>query len=389
MSHSSEDSAIQLRDIGETLPEVPLQARRPSKKFTIFIFSVICLAEGLIIAVLIFQPNFFPLSSSPSSSSSSPLSPLAPLSLPLAVVDIHTSSASFSRLEFLHRKYFANSTLIQNGSIVVRAVVSQSATVKDDIVPISRVDCSDSHQDLPCRVDKSYEMFLKDFPNCGWLFRSEDDTFIDLEGFYRYVIRLNTQYRPEQHIVFRAHANPEKLKNWYVHGGGGWLSSRAFIDAHIQKNLSLTRLLPWARYHQQDTAESIVVRHLFIHPVLWDEYEIEGFACDNCKGVDVQRGNWAALTQCPDGIGVRIRDIWAMHTAGLQDNLIRLVDNKKNAPDDVLLFRDNMPQRGMICLKQPKSILWNADRRALAYMTIEDLPNSIIDYETLKDDNIN
>jgi hypothetical protein len=247
--------------------------------------------------------------------------------------------------------------------------------VKTKVIPVSQVDCPDSHEELPCRVDKSYQEFLKDFPNCNWLFRCEDDTFIDLSGLYHYVLRLNTQYNPEEHIVFRAHANPERLKNWYIHGGGGWLSSRAFVDVHAHKDLSLKVLLPWARYHQQDTAESIVVRHLFPHPVLWDEYGIQGFACDNCHEENVRQGKWKDLERCPAGNAVRISEIWAMHTAGLQ-------------AEDVLLYRDNLPQRGKICIKQPKSIVWNAGRRALGYVTIDDLPNPFIDYERLKDDNI-
>jgi hypothetical protein len=54
----------------------------------------------------------------------------------------------------------------------------------------------------------------------------------------------------------------------------------------------------------------------------------------------------------------------------------------------VLLVRENVQQMARICMRQPKNTVWDAARRALAYVTLEDLPNPLVDYGTLQNDNV-
>jgi hypothetical protein len=254
--------------------------------------------------------------------------------------------------------------------------------------PLSRVDCADAHDALPCRVDRSYAQFLGDFPECGWLFRADDDTWLNTTAMYRYLLMLGAVYRPREHIVIRAHANPERLRNWFLHGGSGWLASRAYVDAHVKLGLSMEKLLPWARYHQQDTAESIVVRHMFPHPALWDEMAFEGFACSNCGDAAVARRQWDRLPECPPGqLGIPVRELWAVHTASVQDAVIQMLTAAAAAPPSVLMIRMNVQQRSMVCKAHQKSIIWDSQRRPRTFLLLADLPDPLIDYKTLPDDN--
>jgi hypothetical protein len=308
--------------------------------------------------------------------------------LPLAVIDIHTSAASFDRVTTLRKNFFASDPFIANGTFHFRVVVSKFAQVPSWVWPISRVDCSDTHETLPCRVDQSYPNFLQDFPECGWHFRADDDTWLNTTRMYHYILMLLDTYDPRVHIVFRAHANPERLRNWYVHGGSGWLSSRAFIYAHVRLELSLTKLLPWARYHQQDTAQSIIVRHMYPHPVLWDEMGMEGFACTNCGTRPVVQGIWDELPECPPRQqGVRLTDLWAIHTASLQGDTMAMLNAAKAAPATVLLVRNNIDQRIFVCRAHPDSLIWNPRTRPLAFLVLGDLPKPLYDYALLPDDN--
>jgi hypothetical protein len=346
------------------------------------------LLETLIILFLLVRHPSTPQPPPPISNPIPEPSP-SPISLPLAVIDIHTSSATFNRAAFFHDTFYLNDSFIANGTFHFRVVVSKEATIKPDVWPVSRVSCPDAHEKLPCRVDASYPNFLADFPSASWLFRAEDDCFINTTLLYQYIMHLNSIYQPHEHIVFRAHANPERFVNWYIHGGSGWLMSRACVDLHVKLELSLEKLLPGARYHQQDTAESIIVRALFPHASLWDEMGFEGFACGNCDNWAFNGWKWESLNECPANVvAIRVSGLWAFHTASLQDRALQFVKRLSSAPEDIMMMRDNGAQRMVLCRKGPKTIVWNYTRRNLAFLTKDDVPQPLIDYKTLHNDNI-
>jgi hypothetical protein len=312
-----------------------------------------------------------------------------PLSLPLAVIDVHSSAATFNRVRLFHKLFFAGDPFIQNGTFVMRAILAKSATVDVSPYAISRVECSDAHQELPCRVDAAYRSFIAEYPNCRWHLRLDDDTFLNTSVFYHRLVQLNRIYNGMETMVFRAHANPEKMRRFYIHGGSGWLCSRAFLDMHVKLDLRLVSLLKWARYHQQDTAQSIIVRLVFHHPEMWDEMGMQGYACDQCQTSLIQRGQWDSLRKCPDNmVAVRVRDLWALHTASVQEGFLKFIQAIPHAPPDVMLMRDPGPQRSFPCRKGPKTIVWDPNRRNLAFVKMEDLPDPFINFATLPNDNL-
>jgi hypothetical protein len=270
----------------------------------------------------------------------------------------------------------------------MRAVVSKRANVQMNIVPVSRVDCGDGHEDLSCRADASYSNFLTDYPTCPWLFHIEDDTFLNTTVLYHHLLYLNTVFDPNETIVFRAHANREGGGRYYIHGGSGWLCSRAFVETHVRRELSMVKLLKWARYHQQDTAESIIVRAMFPQPELWDEMGISGYACTNCGDAAIRQHRWDALPVCPeDRIVVQIADLFAIHTASVQEPVIDFIRSIPFATKDVMLARDIGSQRQSICRRGSNTSVWNPKKRSLSFLTAKQVPNPLLDYEKLLDEN--
>jgi hypothetical protein len=389
-------------EFGIGLDDVPLEARH--RICSILPCAVLLIAvEGLTIIILMLVrlpsgPGFAKplpqvstlnsLSVSGPSPSTTPAIPALPLSLPFILIDVITSTAGFTCFEHQHKNFYANDPFIQNGTFALRVVISKQAQVTSNIAPIVQVDCGDGRDDLSCRVDASYANFLTAFPTSPWYFRALDDTFINTTVLYHHLLYLNTVYDPKEAIVFRAHANREGGGRYYIHGGSGWLCSRAFVDTHVRRELSMVKLLKWARYHQDDTAESIIVRAMFPQPELWDEMGISGYACANCGDAAIRQHQWDALPICPDDrTVVQVADLFAIHTATVQEPIIEFIRSIPFATKDVMLARDIDSQRQSICRRGLNTSVWNPKKRNLSFLTAKDVRNPLLDYEKLDDEN--
>jgi hypothetical protein len=393
MSNDLDTPAAQesLYGIGDEFPEVGLEAWPHRKVSRRILAWMTILAEGLVILALLsreIRPSLRDQNSSVLVNLALGTSPAgsAP-SLPLAVLDFHSSAETFKRINFFYNLYVRDDPFRRNGTFLFRVILANGSVVNSSL-PVAYVACSGAHNQLPCRVDASYPLFLSDFPECNWLFRGDDDTWINTTVLYRYLNMLNTQFEPREEIVIRAHANNEGRLNWYIHGGCGWLMSRAAVSVHLSLNLSLVRLLPWARYHQQDTAESIIVRKLFGHQSLWDDCGFQGYKCSNCESAEVRARKWDALPKCSDDeVAVHLSDLMALHTVSVTSPVLALIKTISVAPDNVLLSRNVPDQRSYICRRTPTTRVWNTSRRNLAYRRLEDLPRPFINYGNLHDDN--
>jgi hypothetical protein len=378
----------QLFDIGNSLPDVALELRtRACLKHFPYLAAIV--AESLAIVVLVFRlaaltPN--PYARPNSAPGQAPTGD--PLLFPLAAIDYHTSADTFNRIKYFHRSFFAQDPFVKNGTFAIRAVVSSNANVRADILPVVHLQCGDEIRDLACRTEKSYPVFLNSFPNCGWLFRADDDTFINTSLLYRYLLLLNSVYNPREMIVFRAHANREGGGQYYIHGGSGWLVSRAYVETIVRRGLSIVRLLNFSRYRQQDTAESIIVRHMFPAPELWDEMGFAGYECQNCEEDVVGERWWAELPLCPSDVCIRVRDLFAIHTKSQALAILDFIRAIPSAPDEVMLARDVEAQRHIVCKQAPNTRVWNVTRRAWTFLRDNDLPEALIDFSTIEDEDI-
>ena len=273
-------------------------------------------------------------------------------SKPLAVIDFHSSGASLDRTK-LYIADMLNHPRIQKGQLSVEVVVAKSAFSgdKDHFVGLDCDDTRNGEAGLVCRVEKGYFRFLSKFPNCGWYFKAMDDTWIDPERFWTYVKELSKVYDPFRHLVLIGHANHERLVQFYLHGGSGWIISRALIEYQQRHNLSLIQLLKNSRYQQDDTAQTIIVRHLFEKPKFWDEMLISGF--------DYVDGNWDILPQCPPlEVCAPVNKIIAQHTFGHREEMKKLVEKIKNASYDGMFYRDDEKQKIHLCRKTFTTSLW-------------------------------
>lgn len=304
----------------------------------------------------------------------------------LAVIDVHTSCATIDRTDRL--SMWMNHRLVENGTFSIRRVLSKECKLNPrDISPLPTIfaACTDETggiNGLACRVEYGYRRFLQDFPTARWYFKSMDDTWIIHSSLYRYLLDLEKYYDPMKHMVFISHANRERF-NFYVHGGAGWLMSRAFVDYQLNHNLSLRALLQYSHYYQDDTAQSIIVRSVFPYVRNWDEMEINGFQCSKNDIEVLVKKNWNTLPRCPISVeSTKLNNIIAQHMFGGEMEILAL--SISSAPDNIGFYRDSPNQTIKLCR------LGLFGRRRVSkpgqrpWITATTLPEPLINWRTLE-----
>ena len=78
---------------------------------------------------------------------------------------------------------------------------------------------------------------LKDFyyhHDLDWIIRTTEDCFVDLKRLPEFIRSMNSQYDGKKDLVIKGHLIKSKGSFFYLHGGSGWIMSRAaakhFID---------------------------------------------------------------------------------------------------------------------------------------------------------------
>jgi hypothetical protein len=213
--------------------------------------------------------------------------------------------------------------------------------------------------------------------------------WMNLSNFYHYLIRLNAVLDPSRHIVMRGHANQEGLKRHYFHGGCGWLLSRGYIQYHVSHGISLEKLNPKSRYHQDDTSQSIIARKIFPKAEYWNEPATNGFQCDQCDDPIVKQQMWERLPDCPnERIAVRVTDLISLHTVSYTSGINTLIRVMSRAPPWVVLYSMVMEQRAIVCRATSDTKIFDPlGPRENVLLEEKDLPNPLINYETLPDEN--
>jgi hypothetical protein len=345
------------------------------------VFSVPCGVRALCISAVVLACLLFFVLAIPSKNANK---------LPLAVIDLYSSKATLNRVSAVSIPWLYDSPFRANGTFEFRIVIS-------DLVPgpfplkHQYVNCSDEHNGpnaLPCRVEKGYATFVKAYPNSGWLLRADDDVWINLSLLYHYILKLNKMYDPMKHLVFRTHANPERAGKFYAHGGCGWLVSNAYVKYHVTNDVSLIKLLPYSRYRQDDTAQSIIIRHMFPKVGLWDEPTIMGYTCLTCNQFAFT--NWSLLPVCPsDKYGIRISDLMVLHGCSGSAGIQRLIRAIPTAPVGIMIYRDQTTQRALLCRDAFLAQMYTfGNARDELLVEGKDLPHPLIDYTTLHDDHL-
>ena len=292
---------------------------------------------------------------------------------PLVVLDFHSSGGTIDRTG-LYIRDMTKHQVVQSGQMRIQVVLSRLAFPSNNDPYFVGVDCNDGRNGeggLVCRVERGYSHFLSEFPNCGWYYKAMDDTWVDPGKLYDYVRQLSRVYDPFQHLVLIGHANHEKLRNYYLHGGSGWLMSRAMIEYQRRHNLSLITLLRNSRYQQDDTAQTIIVRHIFKSTKYWDEMLISGFVYLD----DI----WDDLPPCPAlTVCARVNQIFAQHTFGHSETMKKLVDKITNASDNIMFYRDDPNQAIHLCKQTLTTQQWKIRYVKPPYLLDTDIGNETV-----------
>jgi hypothetical protein len=83
-----------------------------------------------------------------------------------------------------------------------------------------------------------------------------------------------------------------------------------------------------------------------------------------------------------------VRDLFAIHTKSQAVAILDFIRAIPSAPDEVMLARNVEAQRQIVCKQAPNTRVWNVTRRTLTFLGNSDLPETLIDFATIKDDNI-
>jgi hypothetical protein len=170
--------------------------------------------------------------------------------------------------------------------------------------------------------------------------------------------------------------------------------SWAYVHYHVNHDdLSLVRLLPFAHYKQDDTAETLIVRRMYPKPAFWNEPTMIGYSCANCESVFFQNGRLNKgkfIPRCPpDQHGVRVSDLMIIHGWGGSMGIRRLINAIPSAPSDLMLYRHPPKRMFFICRNASLTQMYiPGNIRDEFMLEAKDLPTPLIDYSTLRDDDL-
>lgn len=320
-----------------------------------------------------------------------------PNSKPLIVICLHTFPGTFGRIGKIQSAWESH-PLIKDGTIVIVAVTAKEIQdgSKNKVKQVI-VGCNEERMFTTCRFQRAYEEFLKEYPDVPWMFSADDDTWIDLDNLYTYLQNLMKIHNPMTELVFKGHANLEKTILYFLHGGCGWLISNGFLRFSIENNINLNDYLPYSRYRQPDTAQAIILRHIFKNISDWDEYSFQGFECKNCPIPAYITSKWDSLPTCQgdDKKYAKLNQIISFHTIGLKDNNFLIANNIKLTPDWVLYYRNNGLQSMELCKPENINDLSKLNISDYSLETLkkteniykpEDVTLPLIDFKTYRDE---
>lgn len=326
-----------------------------------------------------------------------------PNSKPLIVICLHTFPGTFGRIGKIQSAWESH-PLIKDGTIVIVAVTAKEIQdgSKNKVKQVI-VGCNEERMFTTCRFQRAYEEFLKEYPDVPWMFSADDDTWIDLDNLYNYLQNLMKIHNPMTELVFKGHANLEKTILYFLHGGCGWLISNGFLRFSIENNINLNDFLPYSRYRQPDTAQAIILRHIFKNIADWDEFAFQGFECKNCPIPGYITSQWESVPVCEsegesEGKGKtygQLNKIVSFHTIGLKDNNFLIATNFKHAPDWVLYYRNNALQSMGICKPEKNDDFSKLNVSDYKLETLkknekiykpEDVSLPLIDFKTYRDE---
>lgn len=293
---------------------------------------------------------------------------------PLIAFHVHTSTSTFDRVKNWH--YFENHMLVQSGRYKIKYVLSDRSPLTTHNDTVLRVDCEDvtpGLNGLVCRVEKSYSQMLMENPHCRWFYRAMDDTYIRIEKFHKWLNYLDRVYDPLKHILFRSVINIAPDGCGYLHGGTGWLMSRAFLEFHVRRT-SLAAIFRESLRQQDDTAESMIIYKMYgNNHWIWNSLNFMGCRCTNCDllsdPIDLRK-----FPRCNTRELSKLRDVVVFHTIGWNSEWAgKVIDAFDKAPPQLKLWKTW--ERNHLCVSDDSGDDFTEEKRVVHYMTDVDFPD--------------
>ena len=283
---------------------------------------------------------------------------------PLAKIILYSSGATYDLVEFAS-KTWANHPLVRDGTFEVNVAISYDAKITKKYFRTLQFPCTDRVEKpsgLACRVDLSFFDFLQDVWSADWIFKAMDDTWLQLDNLYTYITNLNTFIDPKKNLVVKAHVNSKHLPDYLIHGGTGWLQSRAMTEYLFKNHLNILSLFTKSYILQDDTTQSLINylvfdRHFDYHETcyLCQRFTKEFEPC-------FENYNFSTVPECPSNYLVAdIKSVISVHLFG-DDPLIRtFANNIDKLPDDLCYYYIIHNTYTHLCRKTPTTIIANYD----------------------------
>ncbi|OHS96049.1 hypothetical protein TRFO_10235 [Tritrichomonas foetus] len=79
--------------------------------------------------------------------------------------------------------------------------------------------------------------------NASWYVRTTYDCLVHLERFYDYMDNLSKKYDPNKDVVFKGKVVSKHVPKYtYIHGGSGWIMSRAAVKKYLDLEQTMKTL---------------------------------------------------------------------------------------------------------------------------------------------------
>lgn len=283
---------------------------------------------------------------------------------PLAKIILYTSGATYDRVLFAS-KTWANHPLVENGTFEINVAVSYDANITNEIFRTFRYPCTDQVEKpsgLACRVDFSFFDILQDTLSSDWIYKAMDDTWLELDNLYTYITNLNQIVDPKRHLVVKAHINSKHLPDYLIHGGTGWLQSRAMTEYLFKNHMNILSLFTKSYILQDDTTQSLINYLVFDRNF---DYHEPNYLCQRFHP-DFQpffeNYDFSSVPECPSNYLVsKIKKVISIHLFGTDSLMRTFANNLEKLPDDLCYYYIVHNTYTYLCRSTPTTLFTTYD----------------------------
>lgn len=157
---------------------------------------------------------------------------------------------------------------------------------------------------------KSLENFVK-FYNQNWYLRTTEDVYIDIFRLKSYIAHLETKYNPNKDIIYKGHLVGANKDHYFIHGGPGWLLSRAAavkLLEFIKKDSFKTKT------YGDDAFMRKYMDMFHMNRTSFHSSAFFGFPLSNLSIDRLMKNDFSNLEHCKENVDNKIENIIIWHS---------------------------------------------------------------------------